>query len=50
MAGFGQAPQVGDFDGDGQADLALFGAAQVAGWASTTSSSESHRPCATPAR
>lgn len=31
LAGFERAPQVGDFDGDGKADLALFGAADVEG-------------------
>ncbi|WP_419992728.1 FG-GAP repeat domain-containing protein [Streptomyces boninensis] len=31
LPGFERAPQVGDFDADGKADLALFGAAEVAG-------------------
>ncbi|MGP4047525.1 FG-GAP-like repeat-containing protein [Streptomyces sp. 2A115] len=31
IAGYGEAPQVGDFDGDGKADLTLFAQQQVAG-------------------
>ena len=31
LPGYERAPQVGDFDGDGKADLALFGAADVEG-------------------
>lgn len=31
LDGYGHSPQIGDFDGDGKADLALFGDADVAG-------------------